>query len=104
MVSFALTQTPILYIMPHLIQQTYLIEKKAGHLNTESPFPSCEIARRLTPLQKELLAESIISKYLDCMTEEIETEEQNDRAWNEIGPIKQMLIRAGINIQIIEKI
>lgn len=90
--------------MSHLIQRTFTIERKNGFLNSESPFPSCEIAKRLTPLQKTLLAEHIIRHYLLHMEREIKTEGENDSAQDESRLYRLALEQAGVRIQIIEKI
>ena len=90
--------------MSHLIQRTFVLNRKNGYLDTESPFPSCEIANRMTPYQRKLLAEHIVRHYLLHMGQEIKTEEGNDRAQDESRLYRLALEHAGVRIQIIEKI
>lgn len=90
--------------MSILIQKTYTIETKNGRIVTAGNFPSCEIASRLSPLQKEMIAEHAIHKYLLFMEQEIRTEQDNDWAQDELKHIADILRHGGVHIQLVEKI
>ena len=81
-----------------------MVKVKNGHLDTESPFPSCTIARGMTPLQKEILAEHIIRHYMLLMLRTITTEKENDLAHDESLPYKRALEHAGVHIHLVENI
>lgn len=73
-------------------------------MKSDFPFISCEIASRLTPFQKQVIAEELISRYLLIMESPISTESENDVRQDEMRLIRHFMNAAGLSIQLIEKI
>ena len=90
--------------MAHVTQKTFQLEVRNGQIASDFPFVAEEITKRLTRLQKDILVEDMVGRYLLIMESPISSEGENDTRQDELYFLRRFFEHAGIHIQLIEKI